>query len=138
MKAIPYILSAILLLVAWLFPFHKMPWTTFGSEVLTFLSALVLLSTFINKSLNIPKPQLLILPILAIPLIQWGFGQVLYFSNALLCTAYIGMFWLMVVVGYNLGVGEKRHGFPSLNAFPNLQELSGWHKNRRRMRSVNQ
>ena len=107
MKAILYILSAILLLLAWLFPFHQMPWTTFGSEVLTFLSALVLLSTFINKSLNIPKPQLLILPILAIPLIQWGFGQVLYFSNALLCTAYIGMFWLMVVVGYNISVGEK-------------------------------
>lgn len=107
MKAIPYILSAILLLLAWLFPFHKMPWTTFGSEVLTFLSALVLLSTFINKKLHIPKPQLLILPILVIPLIQWGFGQVLYLSNALLCTAYIGMFWLMVVVGYNLGVGEK-------------------------------
>lgn len=107
MKAIPYILSAILLLVAWLFPFHKMPWTTFGSEVLTFLSVLVLLSTFINKNLNIPKPQLLILPILAVPLIQWAFGQVLYFSNALLCTAYISMFWLMVVVGYNLSVGEK-------------------------------
>ena len=106
MKAILYILSAILLLLAWLFPFHKMPWTTFGSEVLTFLSALVLLST-INKSLNIPKPQILILPILTVPLIQWAFGQVLYFSNALLCTAYIGMFWLMVVVGYNLGVGEK-------------------------------
>jgi len=74
MKAIPYILSAFLLLLAWLLPIHKMPWTTFGSEVLTFLSALVLLSTFINKDINIPKPQLLALPVLTIPLIQWGGG----------------------------------------------------------------
>ncbi|MEJ5139332.1 MULTISPECIES: PglL family O-oligosaccharyltransferase [Acinetobacter] len=107
MKAIPYILSAVLLLLAWLLPIHKMPWTTFGSEALTFLSALVLLSAFLNKDLKIPKPQVLILPVLAIPLIQWGFGEILYFSNALLCTAYIAMFWLMLVVGYNLAVGEK-------------------------------
>lgn len=107
MKATPYIFSALLLLLAWLLPIHKMPWTTFGSEVLTFLAALVLLSTFINKDIKIPKPQLLALPILAIPLVQWGFGEILYFSNALLCAAYISMFWLMVVVGYNLAVGEK-------------------------------
>lgn len=107
MKAIPYILSAILLLLAWLLPIHKMPWTTFGSELLAFLSAIALLSAFIDKGLKIPKPQVLILPVLAIPLIQLGFGQVLYLSNALLCTAYLAMFWLMVIVGYNLAVGEK-------------------------------
>ncbi len=107
MKAIPYILSALLLLLAWLLPIHKMPWTTFGSELLTFLSAIVLLFTFIDKNLKVPKPQMLVLPILAIPLVQFGFGQILYFSNVLLCTAYITMFWLMVVAGYNLAVGEK-------------------------------
>jgi O-antigen ligase len=107
MKAIPYLLSAILLLLAWLLPIHKTPWTTFGSEALTFLSGLVLLSAFIHKDLKIPKPQLLILPVLAIPLIQWGVGEILYLSNALLCTAYIAMFWLMLIVGYNLAVGEK-------------------------------
>ncbi|MCT9977022.1 O-antigen ligase family protein [Acinetobacter sp. I-MWF] len=107
MKVIPYLLSAVLLLLAWLLPIHKMPWTTFGSEALTFLSALVLLSAFLNKDLKIPKPQVLILPVLAIPLIQWGFGEILYLSNALLCTAYIAMFWLMLIVGYNLAVGEK-------------------------------
>ncbi|WP_151798107.1 O-antigen ligase family protein [Acinetobacter bereziniae] len=107
MKAIPYILSALLLLLAWLLPIHKMPWTTFGSEVLTFLSALALLSAFYHQDLKIPRPQLLVLPVLAIPLTQWGFGEILYLSNALLCTAYIAMFWLMVVVGYNLAIGEK-------------------------------
>lgn len=107
MKAIPYILSAIFLLLAWLLPIHKLPWTTFGSELLTFLSAIALLSVFINKDLKIPRPQMVVLPILAIPLLQFAFGQILYFSNALLCTAYIAMFWLMVSVGYNLATGEK-------------------------------
>ncbi len=107
MKAIPYIFSAIFLLLAWLLPIHKMPWTTFGSELLTFLSAITLLSVFINKDLKIPRPQMVALPILAIPLIQFAFGQILYLSNVLLCTAYIAMFWLMVSVGYNLATGEK-------------------------------
>ncbi|RZG49129.1 O-antigen ligase family protein [Acinetobacter wuhouensis] len=107
MKAIPYILSAIFLLLAWLLPIHKIPWTTFGSELLTFLSAIALLSAFINQDLKIPRPQMVVLPILTIPLLQFAFGQIIYFSNALLCTAYIAMFWLMVSVGYNLATGEK-------------------------------
>ncbi|RZG88399.1 O-antigen ligase family protein [Acinetobacter sp. WCHAc060033] len=107
MKAIPYIFSAIFLLLAWLLPIHKIPWTTFGSELLTFLSAIALLSAFINKDLKIPRPQIVALPILIMPLIQFTFGQILYLSNALLCTAYIAMFWLMVSVGYNLATGEK-------------------------------
>ena len=107
MKAIPYIFSAIFLLLAWLLPIHKIPWTTFGSELLTFLSAIALLSAFINQDLKIPRPQTVALPILAIPLLQFAFGQILYLSNALLCTAYIAMFWLMVSVGYNLAIGEK-------------------------------
>lgn len=108
MKAILPILSALFLALAYLLPFHKLPWTTFGSEVLAFLSGITLLCMFVKKDLKIPKPQLLALPILLIPMIQYGFGQILYFSNALLCTAYLLMFWLMVVVGYNLSL-EKAH-----------------------------
>ena len=97
-----------LLSAAWLFPFHKTPWTTFGSEVLTFLAALALLATLLNQQIKIPKPQLIALPILLIPLLQWDFGQVIYISNALLCTAYITMFWLMIIAGYNLSLNDGR------------------------------
>ncbi len=97
-----------LLSAAWLLPFHKTPWTTFGSEVLTFLAALALLVTLLNQQIKIPKPQLIALPILFIPLLQWGFGQVIYISNALLCTAYIAMFWLMIIAGYNLSLNDGR------------------------------
>ncbi|CAG2170158.1 unnamed protein product, partial [Oppiella nova] len=98
----------ILILLSWLFPIHAVPWTTFHSELLAFLSGLSLVAGLSYSEIKIPKPQILALPILFIPLIQWGFGQILYFSNALLCTIYIAMFWLMVVVGYNLAIGEKR------------------------------
>ncbi|WP_445114838.1 Wzy polymerase domain-containing protein [Acinetobacter sp. WZC-1] len=108
MKAIPYILSAILLLLAWLLPIHKIPWTTFGSEILTFLAGLALLTAFFKQPLKIAKPQLMAGLFLLIPLVQWLFGQVLYFSNALLCTAYILMFWLMVAAGYNLALENGR------------------------------
>lgn len=106
MRAFFPILCAILLAAAWLLPFHKTPWTTFGSELLTFLAALSLLGLFVNSSLKIPKPQWFAALFITIPLIQWSFGQVLYFSNALLITAYLLMFWLMTVAGYQLSVGN--------------------------------
>ncbi|AWL30201.1 O-antigen ligase family protein [Acinetobacter defluvii] len=102
------ILSALLLALAYLLPFHKLPWTTFGSEILAFLSGITLLCIFLKKNLKIPKPQLLALPILLIPFIQYGFGQILYFSNALLCSVYLLMFWLMVIVGYNLSLDKVK------------------------------
>ena len=108
MKAYFLYLSVMLLSAAWLLPFHKTPWTTFGSEVLTFLAALALLATLLNQQIKIPKPQLIALPILLIPLLQWSFGQVIYISNALLCTAYIAMFWLMIIAGYNLSLNDGR------------------------------
>lgn len=102
MKAYFLSLSAMLLSAAWLLPFHKTPWTTFGSEVLTFLAAIVLLAALFKQNIKIPKPQLLAFPILLIPFLQFGFGQILYFSNALLCSAYIVLFWLMIIAGYNV------------------------------------
>ena len=111
------VLSAFFLALAYLLPFHKLPWTTFGSEVLAFLSAITLLCMFLKKNLKIPKPQLLALPILLIPLIQYGFGQIVYFSNALLCSAYLLMFWLMVIVGYNLSLDKvtREKAFTSIS-----------------------
>lgn len=106
MRAFFPILCAILLAAAWLLPFHKTPWTTFGSELLTFLAALSLLGLFVNSSLKIPKPQWFAALFITIPLIQWGFGQVLYLSNALLGSAYLLMFWLMTVAGYQLSLGN--------------------------------
>lgn len=95
-----------LLILAWLLPFHKSPWPTFGSEILTFLSASFLLLGLYHSKINIARPQLIALPIIFIPILQWISGLNLYFSNALACTSYILMFWLMVVAGSNLSTDK--------------------------------
>lgn len=106
MRVFFFILSAILIAAAWLSPIHRMPWTTFSSEILTFAAALSLCMGFVQQAPKIAKPQLIAAGIIFIPLLQWALGLILYFSNALLCSAYLLMFWLMVVIGYNLGPNQ--------------------------------
>lgn len=90
------------LIAAWLLPFHQIPWPTFGSEILTFISASFLMLSMSKNKISLPRPQLIILPMIAIPLLQFAFGQMVYLSNAILCTAYILMFYCAVIAGYNL------------------------------------
>lgn len=104
MRAFFLLLSVVLLAAAWLFPFHRTPWTTFGSEILAFSAALSLLAVFIRTPIKIPKPQWMIAGVILVPLLQWAAGQVLYISNAILCAAYLLMFWLMIILGYNLSL----------------------------------
>lgn len=98
------ILASLLLSFAWLSPFHTYPWVTFSSELATFGAGLALLAFFLNRNIQIPKLQLYILPVAFIPLLQWSSGLVSDFSVALLSTAYLFGFWVMVVMGYNLSL----------------------------------
>ena len=98
------ILASLLLSFAWLSPFHTYPWVTFSSELATFAAALALLTLFLNRNIQIPKLQLYILPVVIVPLLQWSFGLVFDFSIALLSTAYLFGFWVMVAMGYNLSL----------------------------------
>ena len=100
--------SVLFLLFAWLIPFHKTPWPTFSSEILTFLSAAFLLLCFYKQKIDIPRPQLIVIPLLSIPLLQLATGQILYASNAILCFTYVLMFWLMVIAGFNLSKETKQ------------------------------
>lgn len=102
-----FLSSLMLIIFAWLLPYHKSPWPTFGSEILTFLAASFLLLGLYQEKIKIARPQLIALPMVLIPLMQWSFGIELYFSNALLCSAYILMFWLMVVAGTALSDTPK-------------------------------
>jgi O-antigen ligase len=108
MNKIFLLISALLLALAFLLPFHKSPWPTFGSEILTFLSASLFIWTFYNKKIEIPRPQVLVVPMLSLPILQWCLGLELYFSNALICFVYVLMFWVMVIAGYNLSKTEKQ------------------------------
>ncbi|ESK54384.1 PglL family O-oligosaccharyltransferase [Acinetobacter tjernbergiae] len=102
MKILCLVIAALLISFAWLSPFHTYPWVTFSSELATFAAALTLFTLFLNRNIQIPKLQLYILPVAFIPLLQWSGGLVSDFSVALLSTAYLFGFWVMVAMGYNL------------------------------------
>lgn len=101
------IICVILFIFAFLLPFHRSPWPTFGSEILTMLSASLLLLAMYQSKIKIARPQLIILPIVLIPIVQFGLGQIIYVSNFILSLTYILMFWLMIVAGYSLSVDQK-------------------------------
>ena len=103
-----YLVISFFLICAWLIPFHKTPWPTFSSEILTFLSASFLLLSFYTQKLEIPRAQLFAIPLLSIPLLQLATGQILYASNSILCFAYVLVFWLMVIAGFNLSKDTKQ------------------------------
>ncbi len=108
MKKIFYLLAVVLLSAAWLLPFHKTPWTTFGSEMLTFSACIALLVACSFDQFKIAKPQWLAALIILIPTVQYATGHILYFSNAMLCVGYLLMFWLMISAGYNLSEHQGR------------------------------
>jgi hypothetical protein len=102
MQILCSLVAALLISFAWLSPFHTYPWVTFSSELASFGAALALLGVLLKQNIKIPKPQLLMLPLLLIPVFQWLFGLVPDFSVALLSFSYVFMFWLMMIGGYNL------------------------------------
>lgn len=101
MKFLFTILSVLFLSLAYLLPYHASPWPTFGSEILTLLAGSFLVLSVYQQKIKIPKPQWIALPLLLIPLLQWMFGQIIYFSNAMASFEYIVLFWLLVITGYN-------------------------------------
>jgi len=104
MRFLCLFLASILIAFAWLSPFHVYPWVTFSGELAAFGAGWVLLAIYLNKNIVVPRAQLLIAPIIVVPMLQWGFGLVNDFSTALLSSIYIFAFWLMIVLGYNLSL----------------------------------
>lgn len=104
MRNIKYAIVILLLAWAWLSTSHYTPWPTFSSEVLTFLSASLLIIFSLDKNIYVPKVQFLLFIFPLIPLIQYFFGQVVYLSNVVLSFAYFLFFSLMIVYGYSLSI----------------------------------
>ncbi|MBD0443157.1 Wzy polymerase domain-containing protein [Acinetobacter nosocomialis] len=101
-------LAAILLGFAWLSPFHYTPWVMFSSEMSTFAAGLSVVAALFYQNIKIPRAQLLLLPFILIPVVQWAFGLVFDFSTALLSSLYLLGFWFMVVAGYNLSLDYQQ------------------------------
>jgi len=104
MAALGFIVASVLIGFAWLSPFHTYPWVTFSSELASFAAGLALWFVCLNQNLKIARAQLFVLPVIFIPLLQWIFGLIADFSVALLSTSYLFMFWLMIVLAYQLAI----------------------------------
>lgn len=113
-KNILLVLSGILFSMSWLYPFHEKPWLTFGSEFLVFLSAFLLIYIYIKEIKIIPIAFIGLICITFIPIIQYFFGLVYFFETALLCFVYLQLFFLMMLLGYNLKEEDKRIIFNGL------------------------
>ncbi|VTX74279.1 O-antigen ligase like membrane protein [Acinetobacter junii] len=101
------IIASVLIAFGWLSPFHTYPWVTFSSELASFGAALAVMALFLTKEIKIPRPQILMLIIVLLPLLQFCFGLILDFSVAFLSFAYLFTFWLMLLCGYNLSLQSE-------------------------------
>ncbi|HIQ36082.1 PglL family O-oligosaccharyltransferase [Acinetobacter venetianus] len=108
MQSLCLLLAALLFSFSWLSPFHTYPWVTFSSELASFGASLALIAIFFNKNIKIARPQILMLVLTFIPLVQCGFELITDFSVAFLSFSYLFMFWLMIVIGYNLSLQSEQ------------------------------
>lgn len=104
MQSICFFIASLFFSFAWLSPFHTYPWVTFSSELTSFGAAFAVMTLFLTKEIKIPRPQILMLIIVLLPLLQFCFGLILDFSVAFLSFAYLFTFWLMMLCGYNLSL----------------------------------
>lgn len=99
-----------LLCLAWLIPYHFVPWPAFQQEWLAALGAAAIGATALARdgsSLRWPPLALLVAACAAIPLVQTATGQIHYLSDGLLPMLYLAAFALSMVAGATL-VGSRR------------------------------
>lgn len=94
--------------LSFLNPVHTLPWAGFFSETCAFIAILLLLPLFFTKQLKLPIITLPFFTIATLPLIQYAFGQIFFFSNAGLSAIYLVSFLLAVIVGYNFSLNESK------------------------------
>ncbi|MBF7696111.1 PglL family O-oligosaccharyltransferase [Acinetobacter rathckeae] len=100
-------LFCVSLSLAYLLPAHYLPWSSFLSEFLAFFSIVLLLPLlFLRRNIAIPRFILPFLLLSAVPLLQYYFTQIFFFTIAWLASLYLFTFMLAVIVGYNLTIKE--------------------------------
>lgn len=85
-----YLFSGLAILVAWLYPQHYLPWTTFGNDFSAFLALILLWVGYIglDKKFSIFSGVVLLLVVIAV---AQGLSKVTYFSN----DAWMAAFYLL-------------------------------------------
>ncbi len=96
------LLACLLLICAILNPFRYAPLAGFWSEACAFAALACMAGLLYKSPLHIPKISLPMLLIATIPLVQYGFGQIIFFQDAFFSGFYVLAFWFAFVVAYNL------------------------------------
>ncbi|MDU4392412.1 MAG: Wzy polymerase domain-containing protein [Acinetobacter ursingii] len=86
---------------------HYKPWLSFLSEILTFLSFLILMLIFYNKKLLIPKLLIPVFIIALIPIFQFFLDQIFYYQKAVLASIYILSFGIACSMAYTICQKDK-------------------------------
>ena len=102
MRFFLFLAASVCMALAWLLPIHYRPWVTYTGELFAFLSLFALSALFLKEKIFVPKISLPLLLLSLVPFIQYGFGELFFFSKALMCGLYIFAFWLSMVLGFNL------------------------------------
>jgi len=102
MRNFLFALAAIFMFIAWLHPIHYRPWATYLGELYAFFALFALAAAFLRQHIQLPKITLPIFGLALIPLIQFAFGHVYYFSIALLGFLYVFSFWMAIAIGFSL------------------------------------
>lgn len=102
MRNFLFALAAIFMFIAWLHPIHYRPWATYLGELYTFFALFALAAACWKQPIRLPKITLPIFGLALIPLLQFAFGHVYYFSIALLSFIYVFSFWIAIAIGYSL------------------------------------
>ena len=102
MKNLLFACAAACIFLAWLLPIHYRPWATYTGELYAFFALFALAGAFLKQKLLLPKIALPLFGLALIPLIQFAFGHVYYFSIALLGFLYVFSFWMATAIGFSL------------------------------------
>ncbi|MCK7607980.1 Wzy polymerase domain-containing protein [Acinetobacter portensis] len=100
------LLASVFISLAWLIPIHYHPWVTYTGELYAFFALITLAALLVKEKVHIPKLTLGLVALAIVPLGQFLFGKVFFFSNALMSSIYILGLWFAIIFGYNLSMGK--------------------------------
>lgn len=88
-------------LLAWLWPFHGKPWTSFQQESLAFCAGLLMMVSLLFCSVRVPVSVVGFFLLATLPLLQLQSGIIFFAGDAWVASGYLAGFGVMLLAGYN-------------------------------------
>ncbi|WP_136663126.1 PglL family O-oligosaccharyltransferase [Pseudomonas leptonychotis] len=94
------LIAGAIFLLSWVLPNHYYPWSSAYQEFASFLAvAILVLGAISNCYMKVPASFLFFVFVAFVPLVQFAFGRIYFFSSALLSFLYLIGFFFALVVG---------------------------------------